>query len=163
MLLMKIRPAHAVFASVFSCVVMAVPACSATPDVERDANEYCRRQGKVAVVMDRQTVGTVVTGKSAILKVVCIDPDHLLHTDEQFGVDLVENRDIRGASILRVAPGSIGDDAGLKAHDVIVEYAEHTIETPEALVAAVADTRGGERVTIKFHRDREDLTTEAQF
>lgn len=150
-------------ASLVSCAVVVLPACSAMPDVEQDATEYCRRQGKLAVILDRQTSSSTVTGKSAILKAVCIDPDRLLHTDEQFGVDLVENRDIRGASILRVAPGSIGDNAGLKGHDVIVEYAGHAIETAEALVALVAGTRGGERVTIKYHRDREDRTTEAQF
>jgi len=135
-----------------ACAVLVVVGCTAMPDVSQDANEYCRREGKQAVEMDRETGGSAWTGRSTTLKVVCVSPERILPTDEQFGVDLVKNRDIRGASVLRVAPGSIGDGATLKAHDIIVEYAGQAIESAEALAAAVAETRGGERVTIKLHR-----------
>jgi S1-C subfamily serine protease len=93
----------------------------------------------------------------------CIDPKNLVNTSDSFGVELLADVDTKGAAVIKVVPGSTGAKAGLKHLDVVIEYADRSIDTAAALRAAISDTPTGARVLIKLHRNQQEMAVTAQF
>ena len=155
----KMRPVFALAAA----ALLALAGCDPMPRAERKAREYCAKQGKEATVIERKHTGNPLIYQYATVKAACFDPSRVVHTGNAFGVELVAEIDVKGASVLRIAPGSIGDRAGIKYKDVIYEYDRRVIGTVDALRAAVADTPAGSRVSIKLHRDEKEVAISAQF
>jgi len=155
----KMRPVFALAAA----ALLALAGCDPMPRAERKAREYCAKQGKEAMVIERKHTGNPLIYQYATVKAACFDPSRVVHTGNAFGVELVAEIDVKGASVLRIAPGSIGDRAGIKYKDVIYEYDRRVIGTVDALRAAVADTPAGSRVSIKLHRDEKEVAISAQF
>lgn len=57
-----------------------------------------------------------------------------------------------GAMIYSVVPSGPADQAGLKRYDVITEFGGVAISHYNALIDAIADTKPGTQVTVKFYR-----------
>jgi putative serine protease PepD len=66
---------------------------------------------------------------------------------------------ITGAQIGEVEQGAAGDDAGLRAGDIVTRVDDHPITSSEALVATVRGYRPGDTVTLTVRRggDTEEL------
>ena len=155
----KMRSVFAVAAA----ALLALAGCDPMPRAEKRAKEYCAKEGKESMVIDRERTSNPFVGPLATIRAACFDPSHVVHTSDAFGVDVLAEIDIKGAHALRIMPGSIGDKAGIKYNDVIYEYDGRVIGTADALRAAVADTPAGSQVSIKLHRDEKDVTVSAQF
>ncbi len=63
-----------------------------------------------------------------------------------------------GAMIYSVVPSGPADEAGLKRYDVITEFGGVTINHYNALIDAIADTKPGTQVTVKFYRSSQYYT-----
>lgn len=113
--------------------------------------------------MDSKTKVTVWHGPTTTLYGHCINPKELIRTTAAFGVDLIGERDVRGATVINVAPGSIAAKAGLMHRDVVVEYAGRSIDTAVALQTAVVESVPGSVVSMKVHREDQDLSLSAHF
>ena len=59
---------------------------------------------------------------------------------------------VRGATVKTVEPGSTADDIGLQVNDVITGFGTQTIDSADALVAAVRSAEPGTSVTITVDR-----------
>jgi len=157
----------------------------------RDAQEKCEAQGKRFVLGDVQQKGipnltrftTTVTGvciedcakegredyvleewgRGVPIKKLCIRPGQLVQIPGPFGVDALASVNVKGAEILKVAPGSIAAKAGFKFSDVIYEFGGQPIATASDLQAAVADAQAGRQVLIRFRRDEKEASATAQF
>jgi putative serine protease PepD len=66
---------------------------------------------------------------------------------------------VTGAQIGEVEQGSAGDEAGLRAGDIVTRVDDHVISSSEALVATVRGYRPGDTVTLTVRRggDTEEL------
>lgn len=71
---------------------------------------------------------------------------------DYFGLDKAE-----GALVSAVADNSPAQKAGLKRGDIILEYNEERIETPDQLKEAVVNTKIGEKVVLLVHRDNNTI------
>jgi putative serine protease PepD len=73
--------------------------------------------------------------------------------------------DVRGAQVASVEPGSTAERAGLQQGDVITGFGSQSIDSSDALVAAVRSIEPGTSTTITYVRDgnshSEDVTLEA--
>jgi hypothetical protein len=116
----------------------------------------CAREGKQAYVLEEQRPG--VPGK-----MLCIQPNQLVRIPSPFGIDALASVNIKGAAILKVAPDSIADKAGIRYDDVIYEFAGQPIGTVAELQAAVAAMRAGQQVLIRFRRNETEASVTAQF
>jgi len=133
-------------------------------DAEKGANEHCAREGKVAVIVERETAehagGFYDT---AVVTAVCVDPAQVVHTTDAFGVLALAEPDIKGALVLQVTSGSIADQAGIFRKDVIFEYRGTPIDTAAALRTAVLSTPAGEKVVLRLRRGQREVRKILQF
>jgi len=136
---------------------------SAMQRAEQHATDVCAAKGKQPYIVDSQVKESVWHGQTASLELNCIDTKNLVHTSDSFGVELLADVDTKGAAIIKVVPGSIGANAGLKHADIVIEYADRSIDTAAALQAAVSNTPTGARVLIKLHRNQQEVAVTAQF
>jgi len=143
---------------------VALFGCSSMKDAEKAANDHCAREGKVAVIVERETAehggGFYDT---ATVTAVCVDPTQVVHTTDTFGVLALAEPGVKGALVLQVTSGSIADQAGIWRKDVIFEYRGMAIDTAAALRTAVLATPAGEKVTLKLHRDQREVRKIVQF
>ena len=139
---------------------LVVLAGCATP--EQRAQDFCAAKGKEFVTFEGsdspKNKESATTAYGA-----CVNPNRLVRTNDAFGALLVAGRDVRGAEVLKVAPGSIADHAGLQHQDIVVTYSGHPIESAADLQKAVSETAPGSRVVIKLHRDELEQILTAQF
>lgn len=66
----------------------------------------------------------------------------------------------QGAYVLAVLEGACGDKAGIQAGDIITAVGETTVESSDALQAAVKEHKAGDTVTFTLYREGETLTVE---
>jgi putative serine protease PepD len=64
-----------------------------------------------------------------------------------------------GAEVKEVTKGSAGDDAGLKAGDIITAVNDNPIVSSNALVASIRGYEPGETITVTYTRDGDEKTT----
>ena len=67
---------------------------------------------------------------------------------------------ISGALVGSVAPGSLGERAGMRSDDIITEFNLRPIRGADDLQRALAELRLGSRATIVFLRGQETLRAE---
>jgi putative serine protease PepD len=70
-------------------------------------------------------------------------------TQTVLGVSVRDNQD-GGALIVEVIPGGAGEQAGLKAGDVVTKLDSRRIDTSDALVAAVRSHAPGDKVRLEL-------------
>ena len=70
--------------------------------------------------------------------------------------------DVLGAQVGTVESGSAADKAGLAEGDVITEFGDQSIDSPDALVAAVRSIEPGTQVSITYVRDGQTHTVDAE-
>ena len=70
--------------------------------------------------------------------------------------------DVLGAQVGTVESGSAADKAGLAEGDVITEFGDQSIDSPDALVAAVRSIEPGAQVSITYVRDGQTHTVDAE-
>lgn len=85
----------------------------------------------------------LLDGKTVAHAQIGVSVDNFLGTDGITGI---------GAQVKEVTAGGAGDDAGLKAGDVITAINGALVPSSEALVAAVRGFNPGEKVTIDYTR-----------
>jgi hypothetical protein len=124
------------------------------PKAQQEARDYCAAAGKQPFVLDSKVKESLWQGSVAALRMVCIDPQNLIHTTDAFGALLLADMHIKGAQVLQVVPGSIADRAGLKHADMVLEYAGNRVVSAEALQTAVSSTVAGSRVPMRLYRDQ---------
>ena len=66
-----------------------------------------------------------------------------------------------GARISGVRPGSPAEKAGMRAGDIIVQFAGVTVKTLDDLTFALRGQRAGQRVEIAVVRDKREYRLEA--
>ena len=152
-----------VAAASFLCLLITLSGCDPMVKAEAQANDYCAKRGLQPYILERERTDSFWTGPMATLRMHCIDPRDIVHTTDPFGVDLIASRNISGAMILKVVPGTIGAKAGLGADDVVYEYAGQPIGSVDELEASVASTKPGQQVLIRLRREKQDLAVTAQF
>ena len=146
------------------CLSALVGCADPVARAQQHAKDVCAAQGKQPYIVDsRVTDSALGTYRLASLQLHCVDPNDLVSTGEVFGAELLAEKDVKGAIILKVRPGSVAGNAGLQHLDVVVEYAGRSIENAAALQTEVAHTTEGARVLIKLHRNQQDVSTTAQF
>ena len=76
----------------------------------------------------------------------------------------VENAtgDVLGAQIGTVESGSAADKAGLAEGDVVTEFGDQSIDSADALVAAVRSAEPSTQVTVTYVRDGQTKTVEVE-
>jgi putative serine protease PepD len=67
-----------------------------------------------------------------------------------------------GAEVKEVTKGSAGDDAGLKAGDIITAVNDNPIVSSNALVASIRGYEPGETITVTYTRDGDERTTKVK-
>ena len=157
------RHRHIATASLALCVLASLSGCDPMVRAETQAKDYCARQGLQPYIVERERNENIWTGPTATLKLHCVDPQDVVHTTDAFGVELYSSRNINGALILKVVPGTIGSNAGLAADDVVYEYGDRRIGSAEELRSSVTDTKPGQQVLIKARRGKQDRAVTAQF
>jgi len=81
-----------------------------------------------------------------------------------FGADAVSASTFNGAGIISVTPGLIADKAGIKANDIVYEFAGRPIERARNLAAAVDSMSPGTEAIIKLRRNgAKEVTVTALF
>jgi len=70
---------------------------------------------------------------------------------------------VYGALVGSVAPGSLGERAGLRNGDIITEFNLQTIRGADDLQRVLAELKPGSRATIVFLRSQETLRAEIVF
>ncbi|MCQ9352579.1 trypsin-like peptidase domain-containing protein [Corynebacterium sp. 153RC1] len=69
-------------------------------------------------------------------------------THPMLGVQLNPNSNVRGAMISEVTPGGPSEAAGLQAGDVVTRINDRSIDSTDALIAAVRSSEFGQAVTL---------------
>jgi putative serine protease PepD len=69
--------------------------------------------------------------------------------------------EVRGALVSSVEPGSTAEDIGLEEGDVITGFGTQSIDSSEAIIAAVRSVEPGTTVNITFVRDGDTQNVEA--
>ena len=76
------------------------------------------------------------------------------------GVRLQETSDASGIQVASVSAGSPAAKAGLEAGDVITAFDGETIESSDALTAAVSEKSPGDKVEVTYTRDGDSHTAQ---
>jgi len=142
--------------------LLAIGGC-ASQMVQKQLSDRCTAQGKRPFVVESTQAGIPLLIDTATATAYCVGPDDIVHTDSAFGVELVGATEIHGAGVMDVSPNSVAGRAGIKAGDVIVEYAGQPIGRPEDLKTALAKSSAGDRVQITVRRNKKNISTTAQF
>ncbi len=109
-----------------------------------------------------QMAVTVTTKGAAVERVELNDPRFLQLEDRSGYLGHLAPMAVPGGVRARVvAPGSPASEAGLQAEDVITRLGETRIDTPEALVTALRDTKPGDEVEIGIVRGGKQLALSA--
>jgi len=135
----------------------------ATQMVEHNAEESCKSQGKKAFIFDTKQNGIPLFIESASAMVLCVGPDDVTHLPESFGADAVSASNFTGAGILSVAAGSVADKAGIKAGDIVSEFAGTPIANSRELRSYVERVSPGAQAIVKLRRSGKDLVETARF
>ena len=143
-------------------ILLATSGCDAMRHAEESAHEQCARQGKQAVILDRQKNADGLVSTAAVT-VTCIDPKYVVYTTDAFGVQLYADPRIKGALVVSVTPGSIADKAYLKVEDEIYEFGGAPIGSAAELRSAVQAAPAGQQILIKFRRTQYERGAYAQF
>jgi serine protease Do len=77
------------------------------------------------------------------------------------GVYTEKDKDVKGAIINKVTPGSAADKAGLKENDVIKKIDNDDIDSPEELSKIISKHKPEEKITITYERAGKSNKTEA--
>ncbi|HZM74320.1 MAG TPA: trypsin-like peptidase domain-containing protein [Candidatus Limnocylindrales bacterium] len=70
----------------------------------------------------------------------------------------VDPADDGGARIASIAPNSPAAGAGLKEGDVITKFGDRVVHDSDDLVSAVQSGKVGQKVTVEFHRNGQQMT-----
>jgi hypothetical protein len=144
-------------------LALLVSGC-ATQMVEKNANDTFKAQGKKAFIFDSKQSGIPLFIESASAMVLCVGPDEVTHLSTTFGADAVSASNFDGAGILSVTPGLIADKAGIKANDIVYEFAGRPIERARNLAVAVDSMSPGTEAINKLRRNgTKDVTVTALF
>lgn len=136
----------------------------ATQMVEKNANDTCKAQGKKAFIFDSKQSGIPLFIESASATFLCVGPDDITHLPTTFGADAVSASNFNGAGIISVTPGLIADKAGIKANDIVYEFAGRPIERARNLAVAVDSMSPGTEAIIKLRRNgAKEVTVTALF
>lgn len=152
----------------FACncaLLMALSGCSSMYMAKNQMNRYCAKRGEHAFVKEATQNGIpVVLDFGSMIVAVCYSDEDVVHFPD-LGIDVIplgESKPAKGVGIVSVSSHSIADRSGLRVGDIIAEYAGQNIEKPAELRAAV-DASAGRAATMKFRRERQDLTATVQF
>jgi membrane-associated protease RseP (regulator of RpoE activity) len=143
-------------------IFLSASGCDAMRAAEESAHDECAKQGKHAVIVDRQKHDSGLVSSAAVT-LYCVDPQYLVYTTDAFGALLYADARIKGAVVVGVTPGSIADKAYLKVQDVIYEFGGTPIGSADALRSAVVAAPAGQQILIKFHRTQYERGVYAQF
>jgi hypothetical protein len=131
--------------------------------VKKNAQDSCAAEGKKAFIVDLKQIGIPLFLESASAKVLCVAPGDVTHLPANFGADAVSASNLHGAGIFSVTPGSVADKAGLKAEDIVYEFAGRSITVATDLRVAVDSVSPGDQALIKLRRGGQVLTVTAHF
>jgi hypothetical protein len=132
--------------------------------VQKNANDSCAAQGKKAFIFDSRQSGIPLFIESASATYLCMGPDDVTHLPPIFGADAVSAANVHGAGIYSVTAGSVADKAGLKANDIVYEFAGHSIALAADLRVEVDSMSPGDQALIKLRRNgAKDVTVTARF
>ena len=152
---------------VFTGLLVSIAVCGCAMQlVKEDMNKHCADQGKRAFVLESEHQGIPLFPlfiESANAMYYCVSPEQIKSMPGAFGADVVEGADFKGVGVMTVQPGSIADKAGLKAGDVVYEYADLPISRAGDLRTAIDGTAQGDRAPIKLRRNKAEVTATAQF
>jgi hypothetical protein len=147
----------------FALVALLASGC-ATQMVEKNAKDSCAAEGKKAFIVDLKQSGIPLFLESASATALCVGPDDITHLPANFGADAVSASNLHGAGIFAVTPGLVADKAGLKAEDIVYEFAGRSIALATDLRVAVDSMSPGDQALIKLRRNGgRDLTVTAHF
>lgn len=153
--------------SLVACtLLMAVSGCSSMDMAKYQLDRYCTKRGEHPFVKEAQQNGVpVVLDFGSTIVAVCYSDEDIVHFPD-LGIDVIplgESSGEKGVGIVSVSSRSIADGADLRVGDMIAEYAGQATARPAELRAAVDAAAIGRPVTVKFRRDKHDLTTALQF
>jgi S1-C subfamily serine protease len=127
------------------------------------AKESCASQGKKAFIFDAKQNGVPLLIESASAMVLCVGPDDVTHLPESFGADAVSASNFTGAGILSVTAGSVAEKSGVKAGDIVVEFAGSPIANARELRSYIGRVSTGAKALVKVHRNGKDVAATALF
>jgi S1-C subfamily serine protease len=135
----------------------------ATQMVEHDAEASCKSPGKKAFIFDAKQSGIPLVIESASAMVICVGPDDVTRLPASFGADAISASNFTGAGIVAVAPGSVAEKAGVKADDIVTEFAGSPIANARELGSYIERVPVGGRAVIKLRRKGKDVVATAEF
>jgi membrane-associated protease RseP (regulator of RpoE activity) len=148
--------------ALIASLVVAVCGC-ATQMVEKNAKDSCASQGKKAFIFDAKQNGVPLLIESASAMVLCVGPDDVTHLSESFGADAVSAANFTGAGILSVTAGSVAEKAGVKAGDIVTEFAGSSIANARELRSYIERVSAGAQAVVKVRRNGKNVIATAQF
>jgi predicted metalloprotease with PDZ domain len=143
-------------------LIWAVCGC-ATQIVEKNANDSCASQGKKAFIFEAKQSGVPLLIESASAMILCVGPDDVTPLPASFGADAVSAANFAGAGILTVSAGSVAEKAGVKAGDIVIEFAGSPIANARELSSYIELVSAGSQVIVKVRRSAKDVVTTARF
>jgi membrane-associated protease RseP (regulator of RpoE activity) len=135
----------------------------ATQMVQQNAKDSCASQGKKAFIFDAKQSGVPLLIESASAMVLCVGPDDVTHLPESFGADAVSAANFVGAGILSLTTGSVAEKAGVKAGDIVAEFAGNPITNARELRSYIERVPPGAQALVKIRRNGKDVVTTARF
>lgn len=87
--------------------------------------------------------------------------NNFLKEGAQLGVYTDKDKDVKGAIVNKVTPGSAADKAGLKENDVIKKIDNDDIDSPEELSKIIGKHKPDDKITITYERAGKNNKTEA--
>ncbi|OQP58550.1 PDZ domain-containing protein [Niastella populi] len=85
----------------------------------------------------------------------------LLREGPVLGVYTEKDKDVKGAIIQKVTPGSGAEKAGLKENDVIKKINDEVIDDPNDLTKVILKHKPEEKIKITYERSGKEMKTEA--
>jgi membrane-associated protease RseP (regulator of RpoE activity) len=148
--------------ALIATLIWAVCGC-ATQMVEKNANDSCASQGKKAFIFDAKQNGVPLLIESASAMVLCVGPDDVTHLPASFGADAVSAANFSGAGILTVSTGSVAEKAGIRAGDIVAEFAGSPIANARELSSYIERLSAGAQAIVKVRRNGKDVVATALF
>jgi serine protease Do len=85
----------------------------------------------------------------------------ILHDGPVLGVFTEKDKDVKGAIIEKITPGSGAEKAGLKENDVIKKINDEVIDDPNDLTKVILKHKPEDKITITYERNGKENKTEA--